>query len=115
MQFQFQMRPLRTGLPRSEDSLEERFMAFHVENPHVYDELRRLALDLKRKGVTRYGIAGLFEVLRYDSALATGGDAFKLNNSFRSFYARLLMDNEPRLRDFFELRTMRWQESEVGT
>jgi len=100
-------------------SLEEKFEAFHGANPEVYAKLRELAFELKSRGVERYGMAGLFEVLRYESALQTvdaeTGEApeFKLNNSYRSFYARLLMEREPALAGFFELRTQRWQESEV--
>ena len=89
------------------DTIEQRFSAFHAANPAVYRELRSMALGIKRRGATRYGIAGLFEVLRYRWSLQTSGDSFKLNNDFRALYARLLMDNEPELADFFETRERR--------
>lgn len=89
------------------DTIEQRFIAFHKANPIVYRELRSMALGIKRQGTTRYGIAGLFEVLRYRYSLQTTGDSFKLNNNFRALYARLLMDNEPELADFFEVRERR--------
>lgn len=85
--------------------IERAFRAFHRENPHVYSELRRLAVDLVAVGHQRIGIGMLFEVLRWQRALHTVGDAFKLNNSHRAFYARMLMDREPRLRGVFETRT----------
>ncbi len=88
-------------------SLDERFEAFHRANPHVYEELRRLALEMRRRGVRRYGIKGLFEVLRWRYALQTRGDEFKLNNSYTSRYARLLMEREPELRGFFEVRELK--------
>jgi hypothetical protein len=85
-------------------TLAERFEAFHNENQHVYMALRRRALAAKEKGVKHYGIAALFEVLRF-SALMTTGDEWKLNNSYRAFYARKLMAEVPELDGFFEIRT----------
>ena len=81
------------------------FAAFHACNPHVYDELVALARRLRARGIDRYGIAGLFEVLRYDYTLRTGGEPFKLNNSYRAYYARMIMANESELAGLFELRT----------
>lgn len=89
-----------------EASLQERFEAFHQANPHVYEALKQLALNLKRRGMERCGIAGLFEVLRYRYTLQTSGDDYKLNNDYRSRYARLLMVQVPELRDFFETRCL---------
>ncbi|MCP4448536.1 MAG: hypothetical protein GY811_24845 [Myxococcales bacterium] len=45
----------------------------------------------------------LFEYLRV-SSLRTSGRDFKLNNSYTSRYARLIVDREPDLADLFELR-----------
>lgn len=85
-------------------TLAERFEAFHAENPHVYTALKRRALALKDRGVKHYGIAALFEVLRF-SALVTTGEEWKLNNSYRAFFARRLMADVPELEGFFETRT----------
>ncbi len=94
--------------------LEDRFWEFHEANPDVYRRLRALALQMRRRGVVRYGMAGLFEVLRWEHAMQTSDpEGFKLNNDYRSFYARLLMEREPELRGFFEVRTLRWQRYEV--
>lgn len=46
-------------------SLEERFHQFDQRNPHVYEALRRLALDLANRGRTRIGVKALVEVLRW--------------------------------------------------
>ena len=89
-------------------TIEERFESFHRENPHIYDELLFMALRLKHRGRKRYGIATLFEVLRYKKDIeSTGSAGFKLNNDFRALYARRLMNNEPELRGFFEIRRRR--------
>ena len=92
------------GLP-----LDEQFKAFHQANPHVYEHLRTLAINARRKGIT-VGIAMLFEVLRWQYLIATSdaNSEFKLNNNYRAFYARLLMEQEPELANYFETRTQRW-------
>ncbi len=87
-------------------ALEQQFQQFHAKNPHVYEALRTRALRAKRKGF-RPGIGCLFEVLRWSYGLTTEGDDFKLNNNYRAFYARMLMDQEPELEGFFELRRQR--------
>ena len=91
-------------------SLEDQFNAFHQANPHVYEMLRRLSLDAARHG-RRLGIGMLFEVLRWQNAMTTTDEAseFKLNNNYRAFYARLLMEREPDLQDYFETRTQTWR------
>lgn len=83
------------------------FRAFHAENPHVYEQLERLAFKLRNKGVERWGIKALWEVLRYELAVATNApvSSFRLNNNHTAHYARLLMERNPEdLAGFFETR-----------
>lgn len=82
---------------------EERFEAFHAANPHVFFKLRDIARQARAKGATRFGIAAAFERLRW-LYLETHGDTFRLNNTYRAFYARLLMERVPDLRGFFNTR-----------
>lgn len=96
-----------------EASIQERFEEFHRSNPQVYEAYRSVALQLVRSGVKHRGISALTEILRYDDAIQTHGAPFKICNSYRSRYARLLMKNEPALRGFFELRSLRERNCEV--
>lgn len=89
--------------------LEQEFLDFHRSNPQVYEGLRRLALQLKRRGRRQYGIKSLIEALRWHQAMETTDPDYKLNNNWSSFYARLLMESEPELDGFFELRTQTWR------
>ena len=88
-----------------EDPAVRKFRQFHQANPHVYARLRRLALDLKRKGRSRYGINGLLEVVRWHMSMETTDPEFKINNNHAPWYARLLMVREPELEGFFRTRT----------
>lgn len=96
-----------------EATIQERFEAFHRANPHVYAALRSLALQMLGNGVRQYGIKGLFERLRWEFSLATKGEPFRLSNDFSSRYARLLIERNPELEGFFELRSLREKHCEV--
>lgn len=87
-------------------TIGERFATFHAANPWVYEALVQLARQTNRGGLHPLGIGMLFEVLRWQWMRSTLGDDFKLNNDYRSRYARLIMDSEPDLADVFETRTL---------
>ena len=90
-----------------ETKIERQFREFHLKNRHVYAALEGLALNAHKAGVKRLGIGALVETLRYSAALQTRGSEYKINNNFRSLYARMLIRNRPELRDLLELRVRR--------
>lgn len=79
------------------------FQAFHKENPHVYEKLIEIALEIVAVK-KRYGIAALFERLRWINDFETTGDQFKLNNNYRAFYARMLRKETPEFEELFSVR-----------
>jgi hypothetical protein len=89
-------------------TIDDAFRAFHAANPWVYDALVELTRDLISRGHVRIGIGMLFEVLRWHWHRATvdPSSEFKLNNSYRSRYARLIMSREEDLAGVFELRRL---------
>lgn len=107
-----QIRVVTSGVSRH-DSIQAQFEEFHAANPWVYNVLRKLALDLVAHGRRRIGIGMLFEVMRWHHHLSTvdPDSDFKLNNNYRSRYARLLMAQEPELVDVFEIRGLRAAEA----
>lgn len=93
--------------PKPGSTIEHDFRDFHAQNPEVYDRLVELARQWKlRRGNAKLGIKMLWEVLRWETALHTRGDDFRLNNNFTSYYARLIMEREPDLEGVFELRRL---------
>ncbi|WP_107428685.1 hypothetical protein [Streptomyces kebangsaanensis] len=76
-------------------SIQERFEAFHALNPWVLRHLEQLAADCVAKGFRSVGVGMLFELLRRRYGEATHGDAFRLNNSYRSRYVRFLIERRP--------------------
>jgi len=91
----------------TESKLEAQFQEFHKENPKVYLALRDRALQLKRRGWNHYGIKAIVEVVRFHRALETTDPDFKLNNNYSSRYARILMEQEPELKNFFQIRELK--------
>lgn len=85
----------------------EKFERFHSANPIVFLKLQEMTEEMVERGRNRIGIATLFEVLRWNFYLRTNDpeSEFKLNNDYRAFYARLLMDRHPEWGQIFELRT----------
>lgn len=90
-------------------SIDQRFRDFHENNPSVYAELISMARQLKDRGFQRIGIELIWSAFRWNKMMRTTADeyGFKLNDHFRSRYARLIMANEPDLADFFHTRQLR--------
>lgn len=92
----------------------EKFEQFHRDNPIVYATLCSLARDwLAQHRGWRTGIGRLTEVCRWEIAMQTNDPEFKINNSFRAYYARLIMKTESDLDGIFDLRASaadRWVE-----
>lgn len=91
-----------------ETTLDQRFLNYHKDNPHIYDELKKLCFKAKQNGRHKAGIGMMWEVMRWQRFLATRDpEGYKLNNSYRSRYARLIMENEKELEHFFDVRKLR--------
>lgn len=99
--------PRLLRVPSAGTSIQLRFEAFHRANPWVYDALVQLARDLRARGHHKIGIGMLFEVLRWQYMRSTVGDEFKLNNSYRSRYSRLIESREDDLLGVFEKRELK--------
>ena len=81
-----------------------KFKEFHATNPHIYEEFKKLAFQMKHTGRKRYSSKMIINVLRWNMDLQSNGDEFKINDRFQSIYGRLLIYQYPDFRDFFELR-----------
>lgn len=90
-------------------TIQQQFEEFHFRHPTVYIGLCRLARRAKAAGRDVMGMGMLFEVLRWEwiiSGLPDEAEEFKLNNNYRSRYARLIMEQEPDLGGFFPIRAL---------
>ncbi len=92
------------GTLRKKESITEKFNRFHQRNPHVYHLIVDISKRMKRSGVHKFGMKGVFEYLRWQYTMQTQGERYRLNNIFTSIYARLVMETEVELKGFFETR-----------
>ena len=86
-------------------TLDERFAEFHRLNPWVLQNLEALASAWVAKGLKRLSVNMLFETLRHQSGM-TAGIEFRLDNSYRSRYARLMLERHPEWVDSIETRDL---------
>ena len=106
-QLALDLSPLTEPDYEPELSIAERFELFHAANPHVADTLEALARQWLDAGNTRLGVKALVERARWESGLHTTGDAWRINNTLTSHYARLLLDRHPEWSGAIETRTLR--------
>ena len=83
------------------------WLQFHADNPQVYEWLKRSAMQLKDNGHKKWGMKSLIEVLRWQHAMQTTDPVFKINNNHAPYYARYLMDMNPELKGFFNIRQVK--------
>ncbi len=91
-------------------TIQQRFEEFHSKNPRVFDKLLELARVVKATNRPKFAIGCLWERLRwYEKIERTDqcGEAFELNDHFRSRYVRLLIERYPEFDGVFELRKLR--------
>ncbi len=96
-------------VPSHDASIQWRFETFHRNNPLVYAQLVRMTRDLVARGRQKVGIGMLWEVLRWQVVMGTfdPSSEYKLNDHYRSRYARLIMEQEVDLAEIFETRGLR--------
>lgn len=87
--------------------LEAAFADFHRDNPQVYTMFKRFAQQAVRSGRKHFGVAAVWERLRWETMIESVGDEFKLNNNHRAYYARMYMRDFPKADGFFRTRTVR--------
>lgn len=86
-------------------TLDERFDSFHAANPHVADAIEALAAQWLSRH-TKVGVKAVLENLRWRSGIETEGDPWRLNNSYASRYARLMVERHPDWDDRIERRAL---------
>lgn len=91
---------------KKDRNIAENFEKFDAQNPHIYDELVKLAREMRSKrNDCVIGISLLYDVLRWNSMIKTDSDdEFKMSDNYKPFYARKIMDNESDLEGMFRTK-----------
>lgn len=93
-------------------TIQEAFEEFHESNPTVYEDLVQMCRQARSEGATKLAIGMLWEVLRWQRKAYLKSDdpsqaVYRLNDHYRSRYARLIMEEESDLEGLFATRTLR--------
>lgn len=91
--------------PPEKRSLVEAFWEFHRDNPGVYALFDKFAREAAAKERKAFGSKMIFERMRWYTLIESQGDAFKLNNNYTAYYARLWMHRNPQHAGFFRTRS----------
>lgn len=92
----------------NEARLYRAWRIFHAKNPRIYQLVCQYADQAIKAGHQRYGIAGIWEVIRWEVTVRTVDSSdFKISNNHRAYYARLWNKEHPREPKFFDERELR--------
>lgn len=86
------------------DKFTDDFLAYLPDNLHVYAAFEREANKVVARGFQHYSARTIIEVLRHHSALAEVGGAYKLNDHYTPYLARLYCLLNPKEAHLFEFR-----------
>jgi hypothetical protein len=82
----------------------EAFKKFDKENEHVWAMVVQYAYGALNSGRQRFGIGMIWERLRWYFHFETTEKPLKLNNNYRSCYARKLMWYDPKFKQLLVVR-----------
>ena len=96
-------------------TVEDKFLAFHAANPHVYAHFKKFAAQAIKAGVKRMSSKLIIERIRWEAAVSTTGagwsvagkKAFLIDNRFTCHYSRMFMKDYPKAGAIFEIRTIK--------
>ncbi len=81
---------------------------FDQNNPHVYSLFTRFAREVLGKGRGKFGIAAIWERMRWEMAFSTVDDKpFKISNNHKAYYARKIMSEFKAFEGFFNIKAAR--------
>ena len=91
-----------------QEQMEAAANKYDEEHPEVWELLVEITLEMIDSGFKRYGVNGIFEIVRYTNRQvgADGENVFKLSNNHRPYYARWFMETYPEYDGFFRTRDL---------
>jgi hypothetical protein len=84
-----------------------RWWAWHQKNPHIYELFKRFTFEAIEAGQEQSGAWLIVGRIRWETAVVTRGEDFKISNDFIAYYARHFMAEFPEHRGFFKIKRMK--------
>ena len=88
-------------------STKQKWWSWHNQNPHVYQMFERFTHRAIDAGLVQSSAWLIINRIRWETALETKGDSFKISNDFIAYYARLFMAYNPEHDGFFRTKKMK--------
>lgn len=80
---------------------------FDNANPHIYVLFAGFARKALSSGRKRFGIAAIWERMRWEIAFNSTDEEFKISNNHRAYYARKIMAAHKDFHGFFVIKAAR--------
>lgn len=87
--------------------LTQKFNAWNIENPQVYDLFKRFTFEAISKGHKHLSAWMIANRIRWETAIVTTGNDYKISNDFIALFARKFMEDFPEHDGFFRTKTMK--------
>jgi hypothetical protein len=87
--------------------LEQEWRAWHKENPHVYRLFNRFTREAISRGHQRLSAWLIINRVRWETAIVTTGNDFKISNDYIAYYSREFMRLNPQYDGFFVIKAMK--------
>ena len=82
------------------------FKSYDEKNPEIWAAFIKFAKQAKARGFKNYSANGIFEIIRWHTAV-DGGETFKISNNYRPDYARKMMKEFPEFEGFFRVKELK--------
>lgn len=77
------------------------FKKFHQDNPAIYKLFELFTKQAIGKGFKNFGGDFIMQRIRWETAVETNGEDFKISNNMMAYYTRLFMSRNPEHDGFF--------------
>lgn len=88
-------------------NVKQKWWGWHKDNPHFYEMFERFAMALISKGHSHSSAWLVVNRIRWETAINTTGDDFKISNDYIAYYARFFHHNHPSHEGFFRTKKLK--------
>ncbi len=106
MVFSIELRIQREKVVTYEEK-KKSWWAWHKDNLLVWDYFERFALEAVAKNRKKISHWLIINRIRWETAIVTTGEEFKISNDHIAFYARLWKATYPQYADLFNTKKMK--------
>jgi hypothetical protein len=82
------------------------FEKYDDENPQIWEAFKKFSFQAKAKGFKNYGTSGIFEIIRWHTAIESKGE-YKISNNYKPDYGRKMMRLYPEFKGFFRTKELK--------